>query len=277
MLGILLAGVANYTLMPKKPEYKGVQVTRWLERFDQGKAEAVAAIRAIGEPGLPYINRELRAKDPGWKLKLVELAKKQSWIKVRFTPDRVRRFRAIQACEALGPLAKPAIPALGEALGYGSGEAVRVLEAFGPEAVPALACALTNAPGCSPPYATAYALGRLGAKAKSAVPSLVWTFEHHSISWPRAAAASALGSICQALITNQDGSCSEVKQAKASLLRGLSDPKQFVVAARALGQMGSYAAEAAPVLRSWLDDPDPHVRQLAAEVLQLIVPQYATR
>ncbi len=276
VLGLSVLAFAVYSLVPPEPSYQGKTVRDWLTLYSTNRDESLRAIRQIGTDALPWLVADLRAKDPFWKKKLAEFAQRQSWIKIIFTPDSTRRVRAVEACAALGPLAKPAIPALGVALGNGAGGAARVLEQFGPEAIPALIHALTNAPGCGAPYSTALALGKFGAKARVAVTNLVWEFENYPIGYPRWASAKALSEICQELIENEKQSdCPEVVYAKAALISGLSDTKPVVrrSAAEALAAFKTHAQAATPALRKLLDDSQLEVRQAATNALRAIAPE----
>jgi len=278
-LGILVAGWSGHALRSRRQSWQGRPLSSWLKEFDNDHQSAAHAIRQIGATALPYLCDELRAQDPAWKLQLVAFARRQRLVQIRFTPDAQRRERAVQACRALGPLARPAIPALGEALGRGSGSAVQVLESFGPDAIPALAKALTNAPGCPPPYFTALALGRMGAGASSAVTNLVWEFEHSTVGPPRVAAARALSNVCLELIqTENQFYRPEVACAKAAFIHGLSDPRAYIrrAAVDSLAVFKSHGENAAWPLLPLLSDPDKEVRRAATNTLRILEPETIT-
>lgn len=277
---VLAAGAVWWLVRAAEPSFQGKTVTAWLKEFNSNSGEASQAMKALGEKALPGVIRELRVKDSSFKQKFYELARKQSVIKIAFTQDTLRRDRAIQACAALGPAAKPAIPALGEALGYGSGRAAQVLEKFGPEAIEALATALTNAPGCSPPYATAGVLGRMGVAARMAVTNLAWEFENYSVGYPRHASAVAMGAICQELIEKaHETNCQEVVIAKTVLIRGLINTNWGVrrAAADALARFKANAQEATGALVKLLVDSQLEVRQSATNALMAIDPRALAR
>jgi hypothetical protein len=277
MSGLAVAVTAALCLVPREPVYHGRRCRVWLAGFDNSatRGEASNAIRELGASTLPYLITELRAKDSVWKIKLVQLAATRLGLNFRFTPDQVRRTRAVEACALLGPLARPAIPALGVALNNGAGNAVPVLERFGPESIPPLTSALTNAPGCGPPYATAQALGRMGAKARISVTNLIWNFERHPIGPPRAASAMALAKISRELIEKEhQPACPEVILAKAALIRGLSDTNRYrvIAAAGALSLLQVEAKEGVPALMKLLKDPEPSVQESAIKALEAIEP-----
>jgi len=170
-------------------------------------------------------------------------------------------------------VAKPAIPALGEALGMGTSRAVRVLEEFGPDGIRALTEALTNAPGCGAPYSIALALGKMGADARIAVANLAWELEHNPALFPRSASAKALSQICRELIEKENQpDCSEVACAKAALIRGLSHPHWATrrAAADSLADLKANAREATSKLTELLEDERAEVRQSATNALMAI-------
>jgi hypothetical protein len=242
---------------------------------DNGSAQgpAATAIRTMGASTLPYIIAELEANDSVLKKKLMDLAGRQSVFKLHFTPDRIRRARGVKACALLGPSAEPAIPALGVALGKGESGAATLLEKFGSKSVQALASALTNAPGCAPPYYTAQVLGRMSANARTAMTNLAWNFQYNPIGAPRGAAGRAMAEISLALIEKEhEPECREVMMAKTVLLRGLSETNHYLAAAAAssLGLLKHHAKEAVPALIKLRQTGDEFAQQAAAKALQAI-------
>jgi hypothetical protein len=271
-MALLIAAGVAITLLRREPAWEGKSLGAWLEEFDRNQNAAANAVRAMGTNTLPHLIDELRAEDSAWTLRLAALAKRQRLVHFDFTPDVKRRQRAIQAVRALGPSGRPAIPALGEALALGSSGALPVLESFGPEAIPALSSALTNSPGCGAPYATALALGRMGANARGAVTNLVWEFEHYSVGYPRGASAKAAAEICLQLIQRGEPSAPEVRHAKAALLRGLSSTNALVqgYAANALAILKHHAQESAPLLAPLLRHTSAPVRTSATNALRAV-------
>jgi len=80
LLLILLGCVASITLAmllwptEREPEYNGVPLTKWLERYNDGNnAEATAAIRRIGTNALPFLLRWIQYESPGWRISLDHL------------------------------------------------------------------------------------------------------------------------------------------------------------------------------------------------------------
>ena len=273
---MLAAGLVVVTLAAlalNEPAYQGRGVRGWLREFDAHAKEASAAFRQIGPAALPILEHELRARDVPWQTNLIAIGHSWFRLEVPYTLAATRRQRAVRACEALGPAAKPAIPALGVALGYGTSDALRVLKLFGPDAAASLAVALTNAPGCSPPYGTALALGALGAPARVAVTNLIWEYEHYHVSYPRIASAVAAGDICFDLIEHaHEPGAPEVAFVKAALTRGLGDTNQVRLQGAALGleRFRTHAREVAPALRALERHPDELIRDSASKALAAV-------
>src|SRR4029077_13822216 len=61
---------------------------------------------------IQLIIRRLQARDPPWKLKLMELVTKQSVIRFHFQTAVESRRQGLAGCRLFGPEAKAAIPAL---------------------------------------------------------------------------------------------------------------------------------------------------------------------
>jgi effector-binding domain-containing protein len=137
-----------------EPNYQGRPLSSWLRGFESEVAserwQSAEAVRHIGTNALPLLVARLRHKppvpEPHWKETLRGLLTKQSIIKISIPhPGRERR-EALAALDALGPVAKDAVPALEALLRENPPDprALLVLSRLGPEAVPALTRALTN-------------------------------------------------------------------------------------------------------------------------------------
>src|SRR5437870_121229 len=122
----VIAGIV-WMLVPREPRYQGKYLSSWLRSLDNSPMQfrvdglvvetnhpVAQAILHMGTEAVPILVRELRARDSVVKLKLMELLRRQSVIRIDFTPAYVRQRRAIEACFALGPTAKAAIPELTE-------------------------------------------------------------------------------------------------------------------------------------------------------------------
>ena len=135
-----------------EPEYKGVKLSVWLERYhnevnaEPQRMETVDAIRQIGSNAVPTLISWLSASDSKLKIKLMDLAEKQSFIKFKITLAMEYHDRALLGFELLGQQAKSAIPEL-EKLLYrpkATTYATLALCCFGENAIPVFVRALTN-------------------------------------------------------------------------------------------------------------------------------------
>lgn len=157
---ITLCALAGITLVlalcwrQSEPNYHGKSLSFWLRGFESETMEArwqsVEALRQIGTNALPQIIAQLRQpvlrQEPQWRRTLRTLLGKQSLIKITIPRAPDRRVEALAALDAIGPMAKAAVPDL-EALLHENPpdhRALMVLAHIGPEASPALTRALTN-------------------------------------------------------------------------------------------------------------------------------------
>jgi hypothetical protein len=121
---VALGGLAWFCFSPHQPVYQGKPLTVWMDQYREfllareGSADkpkrdqAQAAIREIGTNALPTLLGMVGTKDSMVKRGLIALGNKQSVIKLRFRPPDYFHARASYGFSALGPAAKPAVPAL---------------------------------------------------------------------------------------------------------------------------------------------------------------------
>jgi len=138
----------------QEPRYHGKSLSGWLRDFENEKPEvrwqAAEAVRRIGTNALPSLTSRLcrppQIREPWWKEKLRVLASKQSVLKIDLPRPANTRLETLAALDALGPVAKDAIPAVENLLHQTppDPQALLVLARLGPDAVPALTRALTN-------------------------------------------------------------------------------------------------------------------------------------
>jgi hypothetical protein len=176
----------------------------------------------------------------------------------------VRQFAAASLAE-LGPTTKEALPALEQTLKseQDSGiciAAASALAAIGPEAVPALTSALTDAV-YDKRWPILQALGELGSAAKQAVPVLMKVLQDqvlHDYLGVRRGAAESLGKIGP-----------EARAAIPALIEALKDENWTVrsAAAGALGEIGPDAWDVASALNDAQNDDNQWVREAAGQAL----------
>ncbi len=139
-----------------EPSYKDRSLSQWIIEFDNPRvdqrAEAAEAMRQMGTRAVPFLVERLRQQTPLWKLKLTQLLSRQSIIRFRLAlPNESnidaarRRAQVFAACDALGPAASSALPALEEALyKYRDFDAVYAMSRVGQKAAPFLMRASTS-------------------------------------------------------------------------------------------------------------------------------------
>ena len=120
---VVICGVI-YVLRPPEPRYQGQSLSVWLAETDTGSwprqssNPADEAIRHIGTNAFPMIARLLRSRDSALKLKLLQVSYKLPFLHLHITTQYERHHRAIAACHALGPVAKPLVPELAKDLNH---------------------------------------------------------------------------------------------------------------------------------------------------------------
>jgi hypothetical protein len=202
----ILGGFAWFVLRtPPEPVYQGKALSYWLgglgSRTNQVEyAKAEAAIRSIGADAIPKLLRMLRGRDTPLKLKLIALAQKQRFIKIRHTSAQEQSMQAAEGIRLLGPSAAPGVPQLirlyDENPSYWSRQMVVVMFGqMGPaatSAVPTLLRGLDDTNAFVRNNA-AWALGAIRSQPNSVVPELIKRLTD-SEAMVRANAARALGS-----------------------------------------------------------------------------------
>lgn len=191
---VTLAGVIGWQgLRLREPVYQGRRLGDWLAvykmdglsgveswqvRVDQQKADE--AVRHAGTNALPILLRMLRANDSALKVKCVELAKRQHFIGIKYTPAEELNYRACSGFGVLGAKAQSAVPALIEIANRNLSRAsrwyaIQALVLVGPptqEAIPLLSGWATNSDGSVRSYAI-NALGRIRAEPERGLPVFI--------------------------------------------------------------------------------------------------------
>lgn len=230
---------------PSEPEYQGMRLSDWLAMKPNGgylHAGAEEAVRQIGTNAFPTLLQMLRAQDSPFKLKLMDLSKKQHVIHVHWVSAGDQYSEACAAFIILQGSASNAVPGL-----------IQVYE----EKVSDTSQALI-----------AFILFHLGPAADAAVPALAKTLADTNASADlRWQVEMDLGMIHL-----------RPKLVVPLLINGLSDPDKSVrrEAAFELWQYGKDAKTAVPALKKMLKDPDPDMRDAASSAIKNIEGDVAT-
>ncbi len=102
---IAVFGAASWLLLshPSEPTYQGKPLTYWLDNYAfhfestnglAAETNAINAVCEIGTNGIPTLLRLLDAKDSNFKLKLIQLAKKQRLINIKFRSAEMQHLEA---------------------------------------------------------------------------------------------------------------------------------------------------------------------------------------
>ncbi len=253
------AGIVFCLRPPSEPVYQGKRLNTWgTLRYTGNRAEQAQAHHAllhIGPKALPFLLAEIRARD-------------SRLLKFKKAPAKeVRQRQALAIFQILGPLAKPAIPALLGLLAQTEmdGVAAEALAAIGPEGVAALAGTL-GSPNKWARFLAVRALRKTGgASVPIAGPALLRSLKDPA---PEVRADAALS--LSRLRFNPLATI-------PALLPNLGDTNAWVrtLTASALGSYGSDAAAAVPSLLKLLTDSDVEVAAAAQGALLLIAPEAA--
>lgn len=203
-----VVGLLWICVTPHEPTYEGRALSSWMDDYQNSpdgakRGRAEAAIQQIGANGLPTLLRMAGAKDSALKSKLLVLAHKQSFIRFRFKTADYYHARATYGFGALGPAAKPTVPALIGLLQDKDRQvrasAAQCLSLIGPEAtdaVPALIQALNEeGNGYGPVLINSMvALGAIHSEPEIVVPLLLEYVNGPRKDWNyNASAMDALG------------------------------------------------------------------------------------
>jgi len=256
LVSIPVVGIVLYLLLFREPAYEGRRLSDWVaDLTPSGRsragysptqvAKAQKAVRAIGTNALPYLVKTLRTRDSALRRTLIDLARKQSLINIRFTTENARLNCAIAAFKALGTDAEPAVPVL-----------VSWIENPDAENVDARSRMLAIA-----------VLRELGPPAKSAIPTLIKVLKEHD---PRAKANAAMAL----------GRIGEQPSAVIPALMVCLDDADPVVRGNSIGALtrfGERAKAAVPALENSLHDTNGNVSRLAELALKRIEPERASQ
>lgn len=249
-LCVAVGGFAWICLSSHGPAYHGKPLSVWMDEWNHyllakpnspdwtRREQARAAIGHIGTDALPTLLRLAGAQDSALKTKFIKLANKQHFMRLRLHPAHYYHARATYGFSALGPAAKPAVPALTTLLRSKDPQvrasAAQCLSLIGPEAeeaVPALIQILNEE---KPENAlvvmnSMLALGNIHTEPETVIPVLLQYVNGSRASWN--------------------------------------------ISVYAMGPLGQYrekAKSAVPAILPFLNDPDSSVRSSADSALCLI-------
>jgi HEAT repeats len=242
----VLGGVAWMVLRPPPdPLYQGKRLTSWLQEYaDAGgltdqtwQRDADQVVREIGTNAFPVLLNMLQVKDSELTLKVLDLAKRQRFIKLNHVPAQVRNHEAGHAFRILGSNASNAVPAL--------------IKIYRPD------------DSAESQSAILLSLGHIGPAARSAIPLLLQAADSHD-DMVRASAVWSLGAI--------HSEPEIVAPAMTTLLR---DPNRTIrfFAAKSLEKFGTNAQMATTNLAELLKDSDASTREAARHALKVIDPE----
>ncbi len=300
---LLLLAWFGWPLLSPEPGYGGRTLSSWLRQLDDGdyshglswmawhfersanQEEAAAAIRQMGTNSLPFLLRSITNQDSRLVAKLNDFLEKRKWswraIIIRqqgpthggfWIPADGRRREAALAFEVLGPVARPAVPQLENALTNspaGPKDAALALAGIGPEGYAALTRTIVNwqANNDWPGMCAVWALAAHHASAPGMIDAIVGVVTNRS--------SSEAGMSCWALGELRQEPQRVVPLLIASLQSSNSEPRWG--ASLGLANFGTNAASAVPALIQALNDSDATVRTRAQEALKTIDPAAAKR
>jgi HEAT repeat protein len=239
------------------------------QRLQEGGKAAVPVLLALLEEndGPHWENEEVRWKVAGLLGELGKDAADAVPPLIQMLNDEDLHVRTV-AATSLGALASesreaiPNLTALLPAGGRAGAAAARALGRFGPAARPALPALLEAMKDkeAEVRWTSAMAVGKIGPEAREAVPALVALFRDED-PLVREHAAESLGDIGP-----------DAHAAVPALTEILNDPVARVRrdAVRSLGQIGSAARPATEKVKSLLKDKDEKVRAAAAKTVRIL-------
>ncbi|HTE90269.1 MAG TPA: HEAT repeat domain-containing protein, partial [Terriglobales bacterium] len=214
---------------------------QWLEDLDSPSAvtnvQTITAFRRMGAKAAVRLAPMLEASDSAFRVRAVELARKQTFVEVRFTPASVRWQRAEKGFEIMGEHAVAAAPGL-----------VSLLVRRGAQPPDYLGDSADRAAG---------ALARLGNRVIPYLRPALYS-EHARV---RQAGVDVL------VMTVMTADSPSGTVAELFKLLDDSNPKARRAGAYALGKLGQQPALVIPRLERTLGDVSPSVRRQAAFAL----------
>jgi hypothetical protein len=279
--GAALAGLAICCLVPGEPVYHGKRLNAWVADLhprvvEAKQQEAELALRAIGTNAVPYLLEQLQHREPRLLRELREFSqrtktflRKDSQLELPWVAEVERDLQLSAAFAALGPCARPALPALTNLLFRPETTSVSAsaLARIGPDAFEPLTHALAS-PHREVRAAAAGALGTLHGDLTRIVPALQKALVD-SDKFVRINAVISLGQIAE----------TKPESVLDDLIRGLRDssPSVKIFAADFLARLGKGARPAVPELVNMAEGLDRLASGRALSALKQIDPETAAK
>jgi hypothetical protein len=257
---VALAAVSAWRAsLPREPEplYKGKPLSFYLQAYLRSNdlrpfpssssigvpttQEADEALRQVGTNAIPTLLRMVRAQDSAWKLKLIAIAQRLTFIKIDHVDADALNYHGALCLMKLGRQAQSAVPALIDIINHSTSVHSQIW--------------------------AMYALVAIWSPAKEDVPTLL-RWATYAESHVRYQAIRMLGRLHV-----------EADQVVPALTSALRDPDADVrdEAVEALRRFGSNARPAVSALVKVLHDPSKAVRQDATNALKAIDPEAAAK
>ena len=279
--GLGLAGLVIYFLFSGEPVYHGKRLNAWVADLHPSVGEArqqqaELALRAIGTNAVPYLLELLQHREPRLLRELRGFSQRTKTF-LRMDSDRElpwvaaveRDLQLSAAFAALGPSARPALPALTNLLLRPETASVSAsaLARLGPEAFGPLTHALES-PLAEVRAAAAGALGSMPGDLTTIIPALQKALAD-SDKFVRINAVISLGQIAE----------TKPEAVLDDLIRGLRDssPSVKIFAADFLARLGKDARPAVPELVNMAEGLDRLASGKAVSALKQIDPETAAK
>jgi HEAT repeat protein len=272
----IVAGILLFALVlsTREPHYHGQPLSYWTIKLKQGnrkeQAEARDALRTMGKSAVPYLINAMQKLDPPLKLKIMRdygarFPFLYRWL--RLTSDQDRSYAA-SALGEIGPSASNAIPSLLKVTFKVSmwqvSPSAALMKIRG-EPIDGLIQALDNTNTSQAQWVlAAQTLAEFGTNARPAIPALCRALASTN-GW---AAAYAIGFVH----SNPEIAVPALMNAISAFNSGRAMNPGDGNIIWALGQFEGDARPAIPILRQYLIDPNPMIRQSVLSSLQKILP-----
>ncbi len=197
------------------------------------------------------------------------------WLRALDRPDLAVRRRAVFDLGAIGPDAAEAVPALAAILTddpdaelrHQAALALVKMSPASEAAVPALARALEQDAVAEVRMDAVIALEGLGTRARPAIPVLIRALKRRANRTNVGTFPFTIQEMAALALGRATAGTTEGVAVLLEALQGARTASKRRLIARALGEVGAPAREAAPRLRALLDDKNREVREAAEEAL----------